>query len=238
VALRPARTSSGATAIYLDSAEVEANLAKLAGAAGKRGLARALRGVSFDVLEGEADHLRGLFAYASGATESFLVKGLRFDLDENRLVSRILPKPGSAEILADQAEGGAIDADNTRLELGDKLAIPVAVRRNARGRVPGSEEPARLLSKYGTVSQRGTRRRRTSGGVEFARRSKTRSRVFVSKSGRALIEAARGRIRVLYALAPVAKIRPVFRFYDVAEAVARAKFPMQVKRALERALRA
>lgn len=108
--------------------------------------------------------------------------------------------------LALHAEGG------TRRPRGAALAIPQTIKRTAGGRVPKGKTPRALKGKR-TVFKAPTR----TGNM-------------------GIWERTRSGTRLLYTLAPEAKIARRFRFYEDAAKVARKRFDANFRTALARAL--
>ena len=168
-------------------------------------LAEAINKVSFEVLDAEEEHVRGVFK--GPQTERFLARGLRFEgARPSRLEATILARPGREPIFFEHAVGAEIaGGQETRLELGEELAIPVGQPRGASGRVPARRTPGRLLQE---------------------------GKAFVA--GRAVLERRRGGVRVLYALAKRARLEARFRFIETVERTAREQFAAKVRRSIEK----
>lgn len=181
-----------------------------------RSVAKALNRTSFEVLDDLKAHSKQVFEFAGGPTEQFLAgKGaFRFKgAKPNRLVSEIEPNPGRrsrrGEIFAKQERGGVFGPESDGLKFGEFVAIPVAVKRSGRGRVPARLLPARVVK----------RRKRGS-------RAKTKGFV----AGRAILErVTSGYSRVLFALVPKVDVAPRFEFDENVRTTAVREWPRKMR---------
>lgn len=203
--------------IQVDDKRVRRALKDLARSGAPRALADALNRTAFEIREAAGDQVGKALEFKSGSTKSFLANPKSFLVDRaspNQLEAGVFAKDRAAAVLAIHEKGGTVtDDDGRTLSLGDKVAIPVSVKPNARGRVPKSKTPSALLG---------------SG------------RAFISKSGRALVERKGGRknprYEVAYALVDQFEDDPRLGFLRTAEQVILRVFPEKVQRALEKLL--
>jgi len=175
-------------------------------------VADGLNRTGFEVLDAEKAHVGGVFK-AKGSAANFLRRSLILRKASPRhLVVRILMREKGAKVVRDHIRGGAIEADARRLTFGDKLAVPVGVKRSARGRVAKRMRPSEVV-KPGR------------GG-------------FVNRSGTAILRRVGGkrspRLKVLYALVERAHLEPRFDFFGVAARKAKRKLKDRMRRAFEK----
>ena len=155
---------------------------------------------------------RLVFSFAGPTTEKFLARGFQFhQARPDRLSVHIFPRPGRNELLAGQAVGETRQPGKQGLKFDGKIAIPLGVKRGARGRVPKRLEPTDLLA------------------------ADTTGRFFTNEARTVILERQRGRrIKVLYVLASGARITKRFRFYEVLRETAIRQFPKKAARVLEK----
>jgi len=199
--------------LSIDSREVRNALKALQREAPKA-FADTLNKVAFEVLDAEEREVRGAFKFASPSTERFLARGFAFDkATPTNLRVVIRTKPGARNILGRQALGATVGAGEADVgpRLGEQVAVPVNVKRGARGKIAATKLPGRVIR----------------------RNAKGRSRAFVA--GKAVLERLKGGgVRVLYALAPRVRIAPSFDFFRTAADTARREFPRKADRVLEK----
>lgn len=208
-----------AVTLEIDDRELRRNLRLLGDHVIGRTMAAALNRTAFEVLDAEKSEVKQTFQFASGRTRDFLAGKGAFQFKRataNRLEVDISPRRKTERILRAHQKGAIITGRaGTRLAYRGKLAVPVTARRGPRGRVVTEDLPF--------VARRG------QSSLEFKRGS----RAFVA--GRAILQREklkrrRGRTRskaarVLFALVAVAKLKPVYEFYNVARKTAEREFP-------------
>jgi hypothetical protein len=212
--------------IRLDSREVQRALRDLWRNGTPRIVKTALEKTTFEIKAAEQVEIAGAFRFSSPNTQRFLSTSVRFDpvrLGDTQ--TTIGPLEKSANILIAHEKPSTITANDDRLALGGVLAVPVTAKRGASGKVPAAEGPGRLLQRFGARKARGKRQRKAGRFV------------FVSRSGRALVEAMSGRLRVLYALVPSARLRDRLNFAETAERTAKRELPRKVQEAFEKEAR-
>lgn len=206
-----------AITINLDTADFEKRIRTLSNTQVPRVLSQAMNKVAFDVSDAEADETARIFKLGSRGKVLFARKGGRnrsFRIDfakPESLEARIYPAPIARPYLEQHHEGEIIGprGDVERLEFRGKLAVPIDVKRGARGKVPKRMQPSEVI-KPG-------RRGFVAGNIIGMRIGKKRLP-----------------IRVLYALKSTAKLEERFEFYRVARDTVRRQFPVKFHRVLEK----
>ena len=212
--------------IRLDTREVADALRRLARDGTPRIIATALQKTAFEIKEAERVAIASPFRFASPNTERFLSTSVRFTaVKPGDTSTTIYPLPKSSAILIEHNQATTIRADKRRLDLRSSLAAPVQGQRGPSGKVRAAESPGRLLERFGERRAR-TKRQRKPGRY-----------VFVSRSGRAVVEAVSGVLRVLYALTPSARLEQRIDFVAVAEREAKRSLPRKVQEAFDKEAR-
>lgn len=195
---------------------------------GPKAVADALNRTAFEILDAEAIEVRGAFPFASPSSARFLSRGFLFDkaTPENLAITvrakgtRATPfdRPAAPAFLAEHAFGDTIDPDKNRLTFAGKLAVPINVKRSARGKVKASETPGAILERGGFATARAI----------FQRTGGRRVRG-TQQSGR-----LKG-LRLMYLLLerPV-KLAARLDFFGVVDRTARTQLPKKAERVLEK----
>lgn len=202
----------GPSAIFFDDREVQRALKDLRRTGIPKVSAGALNRTAFEILEAEREHVGRIFDFAGPSTRQFLAdRGFRFKkATPSRQRVEIFPREKTGELLADHFSGAIFSAsEGKHLAFGGKLAVPIGVKRGKRGRIPKRQRPSEVV--------------------------KPGRKGFVSRSGRAILERrGKRQIRVLFALTKSARVRPTFKFFEVAFKTARKVFPSKVAREFEK----
>jgi hypothetical protein len=205
--------------ISIDSREVRGAIELLRREA-PSAFADALNRTAFEILDAEAIEVKGSFPFMGQSAASFLSRSFVFDkATPDNLRVRIHPKPQAPAFLAEHAFGSEIEADRERLTFSGKLAVPIGVKRGARGRVSKAQLPGALLG----------------AGQSFA----TQRAIFQRTGGRRVRGTQQsGRLRgtrLMYLLLerPV-RLKKRFHFFEVAAKTALREFPKKAHRVLEK----
>jgi hypothetical protein len=138
----------------------------------------------------------------------------RFDgATAKSLEVRFMPLPLSEKFLAQHVEGGRIEPGEgpKRLEIGGEFAVPIGAKLGARGRVPASQEPSRLLK---------SKRAFIAKGVLFKRTGRRGARQNIA----------------LFALVPQIELPERFKFYETARATAQRHVATKAREEFVKAL--
>jgi hypothetical protein len=180
----------------------------------ERTVTSGLRELAFHVKEAEQRHVAQNLSFVSGNTRRFITDfGIRYSGRGFMFRAEIGPRPKSAALLRWHIEQSTLRArDGRALTVDGKIAVPISVKKGKSGKVPKRQTPAELLM----------------------RRDKGRSRGFITRSGKALIERERGgRTSVAFAL--VERVQMPDRL-DL-DVVAREQFRIHAKVAFKNAMK-
>jgi len=173
--------------------------------------ADALNSTAFEIREAEGAQVAKVFEFKSSSTKSFLASEKSFLFNkatERKLSVRIFPRDKANSLLLIHEEGGSVSVPDERtLKLGTKVAIPVGVRVNARGRVPKGQTPGELVT-----SRKG----------------------FVNRRQTAVLQPQARGVVVAYALIDAFRDRPRLKFTTTAFETAKKQFPIKAQRALDK----
>jgi len=207
--------------ITLDTRELRRNLVKLSNQEVGRAMARALSRTALDIREAEQEHIERTFPNAGASAGRFIAGFRSFGAKPDSLVAYVTPRgtsptgapSKSEEILLQHREGATIGPSGRveRITFRGRLAIPVNIKRGARGRVGKRRTPSALTG---------------PGGRGFL--SNDGDRIFVRTGKR------RYPIRLAYVLRDSADLDPTVEFYRVAQRTAEANFTPKAKREFER----
>lgn len=224
-----------AVTLRLDASSFLRNARRLTDQQLERAMAKALNRTAFEVQDAERREVLSTFAFASSQTRQFLAgrpqgqRGKSFVFDRakpGKLQVELYPRKKTERILRAHQKGALISgSQGGHLAYRGKLAVPATARRNARGKVIPADLPWNAA--------------RGRGAIEF----KKSSRAFIA--GRAILQREkltrrRGRrrrsrtARVLFALVSVARLKPVFEFYNTARRTAEREFPGKAKQEFQK----
>lgn len=220
--------------ISLDDRELRRAARRLTGPEGKKAFAEGLNKTAFEVLDALKAHSAQVFSHAQDRGKRFLSGSGSFRFDAAKpeeLQSVIYPNVTSGkhprrreEILLKHQRGGLFDfASDPTLRLGERVAVPVAVKRTPQGKVPVRYLPSRVLKRKSRRS-RGVKGFLAGAGLHLDVGQKA-----------AILERIEGRVRVLYALVPRIRIEPRFDFEGAVRRTAERVHVEKFRRAFEKA---
>lgn len=199
--------------------ELQRQLAMLSKEA-ERTIVSGLRELSFHVKESVERETATKLNYVSANTRRFIADFyIRYSTKSGVFKCEIGPRPRSAELIARHSANTTMRArDKNALTHDGKIAVPITVKKGKSGKVPKRQTPAELL----------------------LRRAKGRSRGFVTKSGKAIIQRdSGGGTSVAFGLVDSAKVPDRLDLDVVAReqwhAHAETAFRNAMKRAAQRA---
>lgn len=205
--------------IHLDTKEVKDALQALR-REGPKAIADAMNRVGFEILDAQEIEVRGAFVFSSPSTERFLARGFLFDkATPDALTLTVRQRPKAPGYIAEHVFGDLIKPDSERLSFAGKLAVPIHVKRGARGRVAKGQLPGDILaSGKGFATPRAIFQR--TGG------KRTRG---TKQSGR----LAGTRLMYLLLERPV-RLPKRLQFFEVFASTARKQLPLKAARVLEK----
>ena len=126
--------------VRIDDREIQRSLQRIGPAMGGV-LAQSLNRTAFELLDAERAGVEQSFEFAGASTRAFMAGRGSFRFDAARptkLEVRLYPREKTESLLIEHVAGATIGPDKRRLLVGERFAIPVEVRRGARGKVPAS----------------------------------------------------------------------------------------------------
>lgn len=180
-----------------------------------RAISNTLNNVSFDIRKAEGAMVARALTFSGPSTKKFLGNERSFLVGKAKpgeLRATVFAKDKANQVLALHETGGkVVTRDKRTLNVGRRIAIPVHVRKSARGRVAKSKTPAALLRNP-------------------AKRTFIAGDAVLQRTGK----GARTKTKVLFALDESFRTSPQLTFHKTAERVARKQFPKRAREAIKR----